>query len=127
MTLFFRLATPVVFGVLLSVPAGLLGAPAPARAQALRASSANSVAAGATANRNSLPTPSTTGLPGASASQSISTGTGSPSAMSILGMPLRVSAPVTQPYNGAGSYSTFAGQPERGQDDVLQQSIDGAP
>ena len=125
MTLFFRLATPVVFGVLFSVPAGMLGTPV--QAQALRASSANSVAAGATANRNSSPTPSTTGLPGASASQSISTGTGSPSAVSILGMPLRVSAPVTQPYNGAGSYSTFAGQPERGQDDVLQQSIDGAP
>ncbi|WP_428374659.1 hypothetical protein [Lichenicoccus sp.] len=126
MTLFSRLATPLVFGAALSLAPTLIGS-LPAQAQALRASSANSTAAGMTANRNSLPTPNTTGLPGATASQSISTGTGSPSAVSILGMPLRVSAPVTAPYNGAGSYSTFAGQPQRGQDDVLQQSIDGAP
>nr|WP_321986487.1 hypothetical protein [uncultured Lichenicoccus sp.] len=122
---FFRLATPVIFATATGLGPAL--ASGQAQAQALRASSANSTAAGMTANRNSLATPNTTGLPGTTASQSISTGTGSPSPVSILGMPLRVSAPVTPSYNGAGSYSTFAGQPERGQDDVLQQSIDGAP
>ncbi len=103
-----------------------LGA-APASAQALRASSSNSLAAGATADRNSTPTSSTTGLPGATARQTTSTGTGWRSPVSILGMPLRVAAPVTPSYNNTAAYSTFAGQPENGKDAVLQQSIDGAP
>ena len=100
---------------------------APASAQALRASSSNSLAAGATADRNSTPTSSTTGLPGATARQTTSTGTGWHSPVSILGMPLRVAAPVTPAYNNAAAFSTFAGQPENGKDAVLQQSIDGAP
>ena len=99
----------------------------PASAQALRASSANSVAAGATADRNSTPTPSTTGLPGVAARQSTSTGTGSGSAYSVLGMPLRVAAPVTPSYNNSAAYTTFAGQPMTGKDAIMQQSIDGAP
>ncbi len=98
-----------------------------ASAQALRAPSANSVAAGATSNRNSLPTPQTTGLPGVTARQSTQTGTGSGSAASILGVPLRFAAPVTAPYNSQADYETFASQPMRGRDSVLQQSIDGAP
>ncbi len=99
----------------------------PASAQALRASSSSSLAAGATADRNSTPTSSTTGLPGATARQTTSTGTGWHSPVSILGMPLRVAAPVTPAYNNAAAFSTFAGQPENGKDAVLQQSIDGAP
>lgn len=98
-----------------------------ASAQALRSPSANSVAAGAPAERNSTPTPSSTGLPGITARQSTSTGTGSPSRLSILGMPLRVAAPVAPPYDTTGGTSTFAGQPARGGDVVLRQSIDGAP
>ena len=47
--------------------------------------------------------------------------------MSILGIPLRVAAPVTPPYNGNATYSTFAGQPANGKNAILQQSIDGAP
>jgi hypothetical protein len=100
---------------------------APASAQALRSPSSNSVAAGSTAERNSTPTPSTTGLPSVTARQSTSTGTGSPSRLSILGMPLRIAAPVSPPYDSTGGTSTFAGQPARGGDVVLQQSIDGAP
>lgn len=99
----------------------------PVSAQALRAPSANSVAAGATADRNSVSTPSSTGLPGVTARQSTSTGTGSGSAVTILGMPLRVAAPVSAPYDNTGGTSTFAGQPATGKDRVLEQSIDGAP
>ncbi len=102
-------------------------AAAPASAQALRAASSNSLAAGATSERNSTPTSSTTGLPSATARQTTSTGTGWHSPVSILGMPLRVAAPVTPAYNNAAAFSTFAGQPENGKDAVLQQSIDGAP
>ncbi len=98
----------------------------PASSQALRAPSSNSVAAGATADRNSVPTSSSTGLPGVTARQTTSTGTGSGSRISILGMPLRVAAPVTAPYN-SGLSTTFAGQPMTGKDAVMQQSIDGAP
>ena len=99
----------------------------PASAQALRAASSNSVAAGATADRNSVPTPATTGLPGVAARQSTSTGTGSGSPITILGMPLRIAAPVTAPYDSSATSNTFAGQPANGKDAVLQQSIDGAP
>jgi hypothetical protein len=98
----------------------------PASAQAFRASG-SSVAAGPPAERNSVPTPSSTGLPGVTARQSVATGTGSPSRLSILGMPLRIAAPVQPPYDTTGGTSTFAGQPARGGDIVLQQSIDGAP
>ncbi len=99
----------------------------PASAQALRAPSSSSVAAGATADRNSVPTPASTGLPGVTARQSTSTGTGSGSPITILGMPLRIAAPVTAPYNSSATSNTFAGQPANGKDAVLQQSIDGAP
>ena len=99
----------------------------PASAQALRATSSNSLAAGATADRNSVPTPATTGLPGVTARQSTSTGTGSGSPITILGMPLRIAAPVTAPYDSSATSNTFAGQPANGKDAVLQQSIDGAP
>ena len=99
----------------------------PVSAQALRATSSNSVAAGATADRNSVPTPAATGLPGVSARQSTSTGTGSGSPVTILGMPLRIAAPVTAPYDSSATSNTFAGQPANGKDAVLQQSIDGAP
>ena len=106
----------------------VLSAAPPAVAQALRSPSANSVAAGATADRNSTSTPTTPGLPSVTARQSTSTGTGSSgSRFSILGVPLRVAAPVTPPYDNSAAYSTFAGQPTRGKDAVLQQSIDGAP
>ncbi len=115
----------VVPGVAAALLLTGLGAP-PAAAQALRAASSNSLAAGGTAERNSTPTSSTTGLPGATARQTTSTGTGWHSPVSILGMPLRVAAPVTPAYNSA-AYSTFAGQPENGKDAMLQQSIDGAP
>ncbi|TLU74036.1 hypothetical protein [Lichenicoccus roseus] len=98
-----------------------------AQAQALRSSSASSVAAGPTSNRNSQATPATTGLPGVSAQQSTSTGSGSPPDFSVLGLPVRVAAPVVPAYGGAESYGTFAGQPTRGQDLVAQQSIDGSP
>jgi len=100
---------------------------APVSAQALRATSSNSLAAGATADRNSVPTPATTGLPGVAARQSTSTGTGSGSPITILGMPLRIAAPVTAPYDPSATSNTFAGQPANGKDAVLQQSIDGAP
>ncbi len=124
---FFR-ATAAGIGVGLGAVMLLGGlAAAPASAQALRASSSNSLAAGATADRNSTPTSSTTGLPGATARQTTSTGTGWRSPVSILGMPLRIAAPVTPAYNNAAAFSTFAGQPENGKDAVLQQSIDGAP
>jgi hypothetical protein len=99
----------------------------PASAQALRAPSSNSLAAGATADRNSVSTPNSPGLPGVTARQSTSTGTGSGSAVSILGMPLRIAAPVAAPYDSTGGTSTFAGQPATGKDRVLEQSIDGAP
>ncbi len=112
----------VLAGALLS-----LCAISPASAQALRAPSASSLAAGATADRNSVSTPNSTGLPGTTARQSTSTGTGSGSAISILGIPLRVAAPVSAPYDSTGGTSTFAGQPSTGKDRVLEQSIDGAP
>ncbi len=99
----------------------------PASAQAFRAPSSNSVAAGPTAERNSVPTPNTTGLPGVAARQSTSTGTGSGSRFSVLGLPLRIAAPVTAPYDSSATMNTFAGQPANGKDAVLQQSIDGAP
>lgn len=121
-SLFSRLALGAATAVTLATVAAL-----PASAQALRSSSASSLAAGATSDRNSVSTPNTTGLPGASERQSITTGTGSGSAVSILGMPLRVAAPVTPPYDGDESYSTFAGQAATGKEAVLQQSIDGAP
>ena len=107
----------------------LLGAStiATASAQAFRAPSSNSVAAGPTAERNSVATPNTTGLPGVTARQSTSTGTGSGSRFSVLGLPLRVAAPVTAPYQSSATATTFAGQPANGKDAVLQQSIDGAP
>ena len=124
----FHLSRAAAPGIALATAMLLAGlCAAPASAQALRASSSNSLAAGATADRNSTPTSSTTGLPGATARQTTSTGTGWHSPVSILGMPLRVAAPVTPAYNNAAAYSTFAGQPENGKDAVLQQSIDGAP
>ncbi len=109
--------------------AALLGlsAASPASAQALRASSSNSLAAGATADRNSVSTPASTGMPGVTERQSTSTGTGSGSPISILGMPLRIAAPVDAPYDRTGGTSTFAGQPATGKDRLLEQSIDGAP
>ena len=120
-----RAATPALALSAMMLLCGL--GTSPASAQALRAASSNSLAAGATADRNSTPTSSTTGLPGATARQTTSTGTGWHSPVSILGMPLRVAAPVTPAYNNAAAYSTFAGQPENGKDAVMQQSIDGAP
>ena len=120
---FAAIASPAIAGA----TAMLFALAAPASGQALRAPSAGSVAAGATADRNSVPTPATTGLPGVTARQSSSTGTGSHSALSILGMPLRIAAPVAPPYNGNAIYSTFASQPMTGKEAVLQQSIDGAP
>ncbi len=111
----------------LGVVAASATLPGPASAQALRAPSASSLAAGNTSDRNSVPTPATTGLPGVTERQSTSTGTGSGSAVSILGMPLRIAAPVNAPYSGNAAYSTFAGQAATGKELVLQQSIDGAP
>lgn len=120
--------TSATIGLAIMAAVGFSGSLSqPAGAQALRSPSASSVAAGATADRNSTSTPSTPGLPSVTARQSTSTGTGSESPITILGMPLRVAAPVTEPYNSTASYSTFAGQPMSGKDAVLQQSIDGAP
>ena len=122
-------STRLVMSGLAAAAGALLAASTipPASAQALRAPSSNSVAAGPTAERNSVATPNTTGLPGVTARQSTSTGTGSGSRFSVLGMPLRVAAPVTAPYNSSATSNTFAGQPANGKDAVLQQSIDGAP
>ena len=119
---------PVQVAALFSLMLGaaLIGT-SPVSAQSLRAPSADSVAAGPTSNRNSLATPQTTGLPGVTARQSTLTGTGAGSAVSILGMPVHVAAPVTAPYNSQAAYDTFASQPMRGRDSVLRQSIDGAP
>ncbi|WP_428390796.1 hypothetical protein [Lichenicoccus sp.] len=99
----------------------------PASAQALRARSSDSVAAGAPADRNAAPTSARTGLPGVTAQQTSSSGAGRHTPLSILGMPLRIAAPVAPAYNGNAIYSTFAGQPMTGKEVILQQSIDGAP
>ena len=45
----------------------------------------------------------------------------------VLGLSGQIAAPVTPSYNGAAAYTTFGGQPMKGGDAVLAQSIDGAP
>jgi len=45
----------------------------------------------------------------------------------ILGLSGQLSAPVTPAYNADAAYRTFAGQPMRGGDAVMAQSMDGAP
>ena len=45
----------------------------------------------------------------------------------VLGLSAQVSAPVTPPYNGDNTYTTFAGQPGRGQTAILAQSMNGSP
>lgn len=45
----------------------------------------------------------------------------------LLGLSGQISAPVTPAYNDNASYRTFAGQPMRGGDAVMAQSMDGAP
>lgn len=45
----------------------------------------------------------------------------------LLGLSGQIAAPVTPPYNDNASYRTFAGQPMRGSDAVMAQSMDGAP
>lgn len=45
----------------------------------------------------------------------------------VLGLSAQVSAPVTPAYNADSTYTTFAGQPGRGQTAILAQSMNGSP
>lgn len=65
------------------------------------------------------------GLPPENARQSVR-GVDNHEVFRLLGMSGQIVAPVAAPYSNS-SYQTFAGQPMRGSDAVLAQSMDGAP
>lgn len=45
----------------------------------------------------------------------------------VLGVPVLITAPVDAPYNSAGAYATFEGQPGFGPNAVINASDAGAP
>lgn len=79
-----------------------------------------------TSNDSTIVREQAPGLPPVDASQN-TRGTGNRELFHVLGFSGQVAAPVTQPYDTDTTYRTFAGQPTRGPDAVLAQTIDGAP
>lgn len=66
------------------------------------------------------------GMPPVDAHQT-TRGTNNHEVFHVLGMSGQIAAPVTPPYNGSATYTTFGGQPENGGPAVLAHSMDGAP
>lgn len=66
------------------------------------------------------------GIPPVNAQQSVRS-TNNTEVFRLLSLSGQINAPVTPAYNEDGAYRTFAGQPMKGADAVLAQSIDGAP
>lgn len=66
------------------------------------------------------------GIPPVNAQQSVRS-TNNHEVFRLLGLSGQVNAPVTPAYNEDGAYRTFAGQPMKGADAVLAQSMGGAP
>lgn len=66
------------------------------------------------------------GMPPVNAHQT-ARGTSNREVFQVLGMSGVIAAPVTPAYNGAATYSTFAGDPANGRNAILAASIDGAP
>jgi hypothetical protein len=100
----------------------------PAAAQTRSTAAATSTSpTGVVATRQSLTEtqPQGPGMPGVDAQQT--TRTNNRPAFHILGIPVQISTPVTPPYNGEGTYETFAGQPANGRNAIAARSIDGSP
>ncbi|MCQ8241108.1 hypothetical protein [Rhizosaccharibacter radicis] len=117
-------ARSIAFGGLMLVGGG--GAEALAQARSTPASPSTSPT-GVVAQRQTLTDrqPQGPGMPGVDAQQT--TRTNNPPAFHILGIPVQISAPVSPPYNGDGTYQTFAGQPANGRNAIATRSIDGSP